>query len=65
LEDTWDCADDGEVDFTVEKTIVDKEISKMKLYESGNTDDECEEDPTEMGDHSMGKCDDEEEDNDC
>jgi hypothetical protein len=36
----------------------------MKLYESGNTDDECEEDLTKMGDHSMAKCDNEEED-DC
>jgi hypothetical protein len=41
-----DCANDGEVYFTSKKTIVDKEISKMKQYESGNTDDECEEVPT-------------------
>jgi hypothetical protein len=34
----------------------------MKLYEFGNTDDECEEDPTEMGDHSMTKYEEEEED---
>jgi hypothetical protein len=34
------------------------------LYESRNTDDECMEDPTEMGDHSMAECDEEEEDDD-
>jgi hypothetical protein len=60
-----DCADDGEVDFTTQKSIVDKEISKMKLfYESRNTDDECMEDPTEMGDHGMAECDEEEDDDD-
>jgi hypothetical protein len=36
----------------------------MKQYESGNTYDECEEDPTEMGDHGMAECDDDEEEDD-
>jgi hypothetical protein len=61
LEDTGNHANDGEVDFTAEKSIVEKEISKMKLlYESRDADDECEEDSTEMGDHSMAECDEEE-----
>jgi hypothetical protein len=37
----------------------------MKLfYKSGNAGDECEEDPTDMGDDDMDECDDDDEEDD-